>query len=54
MWGFKLGDKVICRRENVCGKIVKIYKPTACEKQIMVKTIDGRLFHAPISMWEKI
>lgn len=49
----EIGDKVICNIDGVCGEIVKIYKPTACEKQIMVRTHDGRTYHAPYPLWRK-
>lgn len=45
-----IGDEVICNT-GVCGVIVKIYTPTASAQQIMVRTGDGRLYHAPYYMW---
>lgn len=50
----KVGDSVICTMTGVQGVIVKIYTPTASEKQIMVRTIGGRLYHAPYRMWVKL
>lgn len=48
---FQIGDRVICISTRVIGYIEKIYYPTASEKQIMVRTDDGRLYHAPARMW---
>lgn len=48
-----IGDKVVCVLSGVCGAIVKIYTPTASAPQIMVRTGDGRLYHAPYSTWRK-
>lgn len=48
---FFIGERVICSVNGVVGDIIKFYTPTACEKQIMVRTLDGRNYHAPISMW---
>lgn len=48
----KIGDKVVCST-GVKGIIIKIYTPTASQKQIMVRTTDGRLYHAPYIMWNK-
>ena len=47
----EMGDKVVCRVSGVRGVIVKIYTPTASATQIMVRTYDGRLYHAPYSTW---
>lgn len=49
----EVGDRVICIAGGVRGIVIKTYKPTACERQIMVETNDGRLFRAPISLWFK-
>lgn len=49
----RIGDRVYCITSGVFGHVTKIYVPTACEKQIMVKTNDGRLYHAPYSQWVK-
>lgn len=48
----KVGDKVICNT-GVSGVIVSIYTPTASVKEIMVRTDDIRLYHAPYSMWRR-
>ena len=50
----KVGDMVICRQENVIGVVTKKYFPTACEEQTMITTVDGRQFHAPTRMFERI
>lgn len=49
-----IGDKVACVLSGVKGVIVKFYTPTASTKQIMVRTDDGRLYHAPYNTWVKI
>lgn len=50
---FKVGDHIICST-GVSGYIERIYYPTASEKQIMVRTNDNRLYHAPAKMWRKL
>lgn len=47
----KISDRVVCMLSGVSGVITKIYTPTASEMQIMVRTDDGRLYHAPYSTW---
>lgn len=47
------GDRVICIVSGVRGVITKIYIPTASVMQIMVRTDDGRLYHAPYNTWVK-
>ena len=47
----KIGERVVCMLSGVSGVITKIYTPTASEMQIMVRTDDGRLYHAPYSTW---
>lgn len=49
----KIGDKAVCMVSGVCGIVVKIYTPTASAQQIMVRTNDGRLYHAPYNTWRK-
>ncbi len=51
---FGIGDMVICKTSGVTGRVIKFYKPTACEEQTMVVTGDGRKYHAPTSEWIKI
>lgn len=48
----KLGSRVICTESGVVGTIIKFYKPTASEEQIMVWTDDGREYHAPARTWK--
>lgn len=48
----QIGDRVICLVSGVRGVIIKIYTPTASAMQIMVRTYDGRLYHAPYSTWK--
>lgn len=52
-WQFlKIGQRVICTESGIIGDIVKIYKPTGAEEQIMVNVADGRKYHAPARTWE--
>lgn len=48
----KYGDWVICTESGVVGRIINFYTPTSCEEQIMVKTRDGRRYHAPTRLWK--
>lgn len=48
----KLGDWVICEDGGVVGQIINFYTPTSCEEQVMVKTRDGRRYHAPTRLWK--
>lgn len=50
----EIGDSVIFTMTGVQGVIVKIYTPTASEKQIMVRTIGGRFYHALYHTWVKL
>ena len=50
----QIGDKVMCIESGVKGIVVKKYYPTACEEQTMIKTDDGRLYHAPTRTFLKI
>ncbi len=50
----KTGDKVICCISGVVGIVVKQYYPTACAQQTMIRTSDGRLYHAPTDTYRKI
>lgn len=52
--GFDIGDKVICKVSGVIGTVEKFYFPTACAEQTMIRTPDGRLYHAPTSEWKKV
>lgn len=49
----KFGDYVFCTETGVRGRIVKFYKPTGGEKQILVNTDDGMgQYHAPARLWK--
>lgn len=48
---FEIGDRVINKWNGIKGIIIKVYKPTSCEYQIMVKTDDGREYHASLVDW---
>jgi len=49
---FYIGERVICSESGVVGDIIKFYKPTASEEQIMVRTLDGLEYHAPARTWK--
>ena len=51
---FNIGETVQCTLSGVVGVVIKFYNPTACEEQTMVRTGDGRLYHAPTYFWMKI
>ena len=51
---FEIGDMIIYESTGVIGKAIRFYFPTACEEQTMVRTQDGRKYHAPTSTWRKI
>ncbi|NBI91895.1 hypothetical protein D3Z45_15265 [Lachnospiraceae bacterium] len=51
---FNIGDRIRCVKTGVIGKCIKFYIPTACEEQTMVLTDDGRRYHAPTRLWEKV
>ena len=48
---FDIGDTVICYDSGVVGVIESFYTPTSCEEQTMVRTKDGRKYHAPSNSW---
>ena len=52
--GFDIGDRVICQVSAVVGKVIEFYIPTACAEQSMVVTKDGRKYHAPTMLWNKL
>ena len=52
--GFEVGDKVICKTSGVVGRVEKFYYPTACVEQTMIRTPDGRLYHAQTSEFSKV
>lgn len=51
---FDIGDKVICTETGVYGIVEEFYYPTTCAEQTMVRTEDGRKYHAPTSTWVRI
>lgn len=53
MTDISIGDRVVCVISGVVGTVTKKYRPTASEPQIMVRTYDGRLYHAPEKEWRK-
>lgn len=52
--GFDVGDRIVCTSSGVVGICTKIYVPTACGEQAMVRTDDGRMYHAPSLEWRKV
>ena len=48
----KIGDRVVCVINGIRGVIIQTYTPNACEMQILVRTDDGRFYHAPYSIWK--
>ena len=50
---FEVGDRVICSESGVIGKVLRFYKPTACDEQTLVQTDDGRQYHAPTNTWSR-
>lgn len=49
----KVGDRVICVT-GIKGIVVQQYLPTASAQQTMIRTDDGRLYHAPTTMFMKL
>lgn len=50
---FDIDDKVVCTKTGVCGIVEKFYYPTACAEQTMIRTKDGRKYHAPTAWVRK-
>lgn len=50
----KNGDFVAHKENGIVGTVIKTYKPTGAERQTMIKTIDGREYHAPEKEWVKL
>ena len=50
---FNIGDRVICKDSGVIGIVLRFYVPTSCPEQTLVKTDDGREYHAPTNTWNK-
>ena len=51
---FGIGDLVVCRTSGVTGRVIRFYRPTACQEQTMVITDDRRKYHVPTSGWIKV
>ncbi len=51
---FMVGDYIICNITGISGICIRFFQPTAQQEQAMVLTIDGRLYHAPVSEWSLI
>lgn len=51
--GFDVGDRIVCISSGIVGICTKIYVPTACGEQTMVRTDDGRMYHAPSGEWRR-
>jgi len=49
-----IGDKVVCCVSGVVGKILKFYTPNSCEEQTLIETLDGRKYHAPTRLFNKM
>ena len=52
--GFDVGDRIVCISSGIVGICTKIYVPTACGEQTMVRTDDGRMYHAPSGEWRRV
>lgn len=50
----KNGDIVANKTNGIVGTVIKTYKPTGAEYQALIKTLDGREYHAPMSTWVKL
>lgn len=50
----KKGDLVAHKENGIVGIVIKEYKPTGAERQIMIKTLDEREYHAPMEEWVKL
>ena len=48
------GDIVANKINGIVGTVIKTYTPTACGEQVMIKTLDGRKYHAPTVTWVKL
>lgn len=43
----KKGDRVVKMSEGIRGVVVDQYYLTVCGQQTMIRTDDGKLYHAP-------
>lgn len=50
----KNGDIVANKKNGIVGTVIKTYKPTGAEYQVLIKTLGGRECHAPMSTWVKL
>lgn len=50
----KNGDIVANKKNGIVGTVIKTYKPTGAEYQVLIKTLDGREYHALMSTWVKL
>lgn len=46
-----IGQKVINSDTHLVGVVLRFYTPTSCREQTVVKTDDGREYHAPTIDW---
>ena len=49
---FEIGSKVYHSEMNITGVILRFYTPTSCAEQTVIRTSDGRRFHAPTSEFD--
>lgn len=49
---FNTGDRIICSESGVIGIALRFYTPTSCSEQTVVRTGDGREYHALTSTWK--
>ena len=51
----KIGDRVVlCDDSRITGIVICTYFPTACQEQTLIRTDDGRQYHAPTMMWPSV
>lgn len=50
----EVGNLVECTESGVIGRVLRFYKPTACPEQLVVETLDGREYHAPVDTWRHV
>lgn len=53
-FGYEIGDRVMQTQDEVIGKVIKFYVPTACKQQTMILYDDGRKYHAPSDTFIKV
>lgn len=52
--GYDIGDEVIQVDDMIVGRVIKLYKPTACKQQTMILCNNGRRYHAPSESFIKL